>query len=325
MKSSTIVSLLVSVFLAVAAVFGVQSYLKSQTQSVGANRPAPGPKGTIVVAAQPMRFGQLVEPAALKEIEWPAGSVPQGAFKSIAEIMGDSTQSRYVMTGIEASEPILASKITGPGQRATLSATLSAGMKAVSIRVNDVLGVAGFVLPGDRVDIMLTRQLDAEGDAKRNGTTDVLLQGVKVLAVDQSADDRADRPEIVKTVTLEVSTVEAQKLTLAATVGTLSLTLRNVASAEVENVASVDLSDLSSGAPAEALMQEKEQARLDSIEKFVRTVDEKVDARVEQLKSELNKPAPAATVAPVPRAPSTVGVGVYRGAERTEYQVMAVK
>ena len=84
-------------------------------------------------------------------------------------------------------------------------------MKAVSIRVNDVLGVAGFVLPGDRVDIMLTRSDKAVGTY-----TDVLLQGVKVLAIDQTADDRADKPSVARTVTFEVSTQEAQKLTLAA-------------------------------------------------------------------------------------------------------------
>jgi pilus assembly protein CpaB len=319
MKSSTVVSLLVSAFLAVAAVLGVQAYLRSQTQLMAASKKAPVAEGKIVVAAQPMRFGQVVEPAALKEIPWPSTAMPQGAFKSISEVIGDGSQSRYVMTGIEESEPILATKITGPGQRATLSATLGTGMKAVSIRVNDVLGVAGFVLPGDRVDILLTRQLDAEGDAKRNGTTDVLLQGVKVLAVDQSADDRADRPEVVKTVTLEVSTLEAQKLTLAATVGSLSLTLRNIASADIEQVAAVDLADLGSGAASEAMIKAQEEAkpdpRLDNIEKLVKDLGDKLQTNAE-------KPAPAvATVAQEPRAPTTVGIGVYRNAERKEYTV----
>ena len=104
-----------------------------------------------------------------------------------------------MLTAIEANEPILASKITGAGQRATLSAVLQDGMKAVTIRVNDVEGVAGFVLPGDRVDVVLTRQQD-----KLVAAADVVLQNVRVLAVDQVADERAEKPSIAKAVTLEV-------------------------------------------------------------------------------------------------------------------------
>jgi pilus assembly protein CpaB len=93
-------------------------------------------------------------------------------------------------------------------------------MKAVTIRVNDVEGVAGFVLPGDHVDVVLTRQQD------KTAASDVVLQNVKVLAIDQIADERAEKPSIAKAVTLEVEVTAAQKLALAATVGTLSLALR---------------------------------------------------------------------------------------------------
>ena len=117
-----------------------------------------------------------------------------------------SSGRRVVLAAIEANEPVLALKITGAGQRATLSA-LVGGMKAVTIRVNDVEGVGGFVLPGDRVDVVLTRQID-----KGNATTDVVLQNARVLAVDQIADERADKPTVAKAVTLEVDTVGAQKI-----------------------------------------------------------------------------------------------------------------
>ena len=116
---------------------------------------------------------------------------------------------------------MLALKVTGAGQRATLSALVKPGMKAVTIRVNDVEGVGGFVLPGDRVDVALTRQID-----KTSATTEVVLQNAKVLAIDQSADERATKASVPKSVTLEVDTLEAQKLSLAATVGSLSLLLR---------------------------------------------------------------------------------------------------
>ena len=136
-----------------------------------------------------------------------------------------------MLTAIEANEPILSSKITGPGQRATLSAMIADGMRAVTIRVNDVEGVAGFVLPGDRVDVALTRQ----GDKSASTSTDVVLQNVKVLAIDQIADERADKPSIARAVTLEVDTNSAQKLALASPVGTLSLMLRKAGEATSEN------------------------------------------------------------------------------------------
>ena len=144
-----------------------------------------------------------------------------------------------MLTAIEANEPVLASKITGSGQRATLSAVLGDGMKAVTIRVNDVEGVAGFVLPGDRVDVVLTRQQD-----KNSAAADVVLQNVRVLAVDQIADERTEKPSIAKAVTVEVEVMAAQKLALAATVGTLSLALRKAGESTPSNTRRITVSDL---------------------------------------------------------------------------------
>jgi pilus assembly protein CpaB len=150
-----------------------------------------------------------------------------------------------VLTAIEANEPVLSSKITGPGQRATLSAVIADGMRAVTIRVNDVDGVAGFVLPGDRVDVALTRQAD------KNNTNDVVLQNIKVLAIDQVADERTDKPSIARAVTLEVNATDAQKIALAATVGNLSLMLRRAGEAKAAETRRVTLGDLTNGgAPA---------------------------------------------------------------------------
>ena len=192
---------------------------------------------TIVVASKPLRFGVELGAMSLREVAWPEDALPAGAFNKIADLT--SRGRRVVLAAIEANEPILASKITGPGQRATLSAVLGDGMKAVTIRVNDVEGVAGFVLPGDRVDIVLTRQQD-----KTAAAADVVLQNVRVLAVDQIADERADKPSVAKAVTLEVEVTAAQKLALAATVGTLSLALRKAGEATATNTRRITLSDL---------------------------------------------------------------------------------
>jgi pilus assembly protein CpaB len=101
-------------------------------------------------------------------------------------------------------------------------------------------GVAGFVLPGDHVDVVLTRQSD-----KNSATTDVVLQNARVLAIDQSADERAEKPAVVKAVTLEVDTAAAQKLSLAASVGSLSLMLRKAGEANMEFTRRITLTDLS--------------------------------------------------------------------------------
>jgi pilus assembly protein CpaB len=146
---------------------------------------------------------------------------------------------RVVLTAIEPNEPVLSVKITGPGQRATLSALVRPGMKAVTIRVNDVDGVGGFVLPGDHVDVALTRQVD-----KENASTQVVLQDARVLAIDQVADERVANPAVAKSVTLEVDTVAAQKLGLAGTVGTLSLLLRKAGETVPEKPLRVTLKDL---------------------------------------------------------------------------------
>jgi pilus assembly protein CpaB len=184
------------------------------------------PQDTLVVAAEPLRYGMELNEMNLREIEWPRDAIPEGAFRKKSELLQDD--KRVALSAIEADEPILQKKITGPGQRATLSALIDPNMTAVTVRVNDVGGVGGFVLPGDYVDVFLTRT-ERRGDEERN-YTDVLLQNVRVLGVDQVADDRTDKPKVVKAVTLEVTTEAAQKVVLASSVGQLSLTLRSAGS-----------------------------------------------------------------------------------------------
>ena len=178
----------------------------------------------------------------LKEEPWPAASIPAGAFSKISDVLHGGR--RVVLTAIEQNEPLLSLKITGPGQRATLSALVKPGMKAVTIRVNDVEGVGGFVLPGDRVDVVLTRQID-----KGQASTEIVLQNTRVLAVDQVADERAAKTTVAKSVTLEVSTVEAQKVWLASSVGNLSLLLRKAGETAETKTRKITLSDLSGNEP----------------------------------------------------------------------------
>jgi pilus assembly protein CpaB len=229
-----------AVMFGLLAVFVAQSWLNSQAElrmrSLEANR-KPATTRTIVVAAKPLRFGNELTSAQLREIAWPDAALPDGSFSKIADVLSEGR--RVALTAIEPNEPVLQNKITGPGQRATLSAMLRDGLKAVTVRVNDVDGVGGFVLPGDHVDIALTRQVD-----KNNASNEVVLQNVRVLAIDQLADERMEKPAVVKAVTLEVDGVGAQKLSLAASVGSLSLMLRKAGETNAEYARRITLSDL---------------------------------------------------------------------------------
>ncbi len=240
MRTSTIVMVAFAVLFGLLAVFLAQTWLNNQAEqrlrSLEAQEKSGAAARTIVVARRALRFGDELRAAALREVAWPGNALPAGAFAKIAAL---TASKRIVLMPIDANEAILASKITGPGQRATLSAMLHEGMKAVTIRVNDVEGVAGFVLPGDHVDVVLTRQVD-----KSKATNDVVIQNARVLAIDQLADARAEKPSVAKAVTLEVSVTDGQRLALASAVGTLSLLLRKAGEMEEQSRRRVTLMDL---------------------------------------------------------------------------------
>ena len=244
-RASTIVMIGFAVVFGLLAVFIAQVWLNNQASMRAKNletNKTQVASQTVVVAKQPLRFGTELSASMLQEVPWPSDALPSGAFARISDVM--SGGRRVVLAAIEANEPVLALKITGAGQRATLSALVKPGMKAVTIRVNDVEGVGGFVLPGDHVDVVLTRQLE-----KGSATTQVVLQNTRVLAVDQSADERAAKAAVAKSVTLEVDTVDAQKLWLAASVGSLSLLLRKAGETAEVRTRKVTLNDLGTNEP----------------------------------------------------------------------------
>ena len=242
-RASTIVMIGFAVVFGLLAVFIAQVWLNNQASLRAKVEPAKAiASQTVVVAKQPLRFGTELTATMLQEVPWPSDALPNGAFAKIHDIMAGGR--RVVLAAIEANEPVLSLKITGPGQRATLSALVKPGMKAVTIRVNDVEGVGGFVLPGDHVDVVLTRQID-----KGSATTQVVLQNTRVLAVDQIADERAQKAAVAKSVTLEVDTVDAQKLWLSSSVGSLSLLLRKAGETAEVRTRKVTLEDLSTHEP----------------------------------------------------------------------------
>ncbi len=242
MRASTLVMIGFALVFGIIAVFIAQIWLANQANKQVEATVKPVPTRTLVVAKAPLRYGTELSAALLQEVPWPSEVLPAGAFAKVSDVLNGG--SRIVLTAIEANEPVLGVKITGPGQRATLSSLVKPGMKAVTVRVNDVEGVGGFVLPGDHVDVVLTRTID-KGDA----TTEVVLQNRRVLAVDQTADERAAKATVAKSVTLEVDTVEAQKVWLASTVGSLSLLLRKAGETAQARTRKITLGDLSAPEP----------------------------------------------------------------------------
>lgn len=229
-----------ALLLGATAVLLARSWLEQQARPVVVKEDKI-PLTSVVVANATLYFGNRIGRELVKEVAWPADSVPEGAFKTADELLA-GTEPKVVLRRIDAGEPILAAKVTGAGQKATLSALVKEDLRAVTIRVNDVVGVAGFVLPGDHVDILLTQNA-APGDSK-SAMTDVLLQNVKVLGIDQLADDRQDQPQVVKALTLEVTPEQGQKLILAQQVGTLNLALRNNVDVQEASHTAIGINDL---------------------------------------------------------------------------------
>ena len=241
----TVATFAVAIFLGVVAVLLTRGYVNSVTQNA-ATGPAPS-AGTVavVVAAQPLDRGVTLQASSLKVVNFPAEAVPTNVFHSIAELTGNKDQQRLVLRNLVANEPVLASYVSGPGGKLNLSGNIAAGMRAVSFRSTDVTGVGGFVLPGDRVDVLLTR---SAGSNNSNDTlTQVVAENVRVLGVDQSANDEADKPVVTKAITLEVTPEQASAISLGQSVGTITLTLRHVADDTPLAHKAMDVRDLGPG------------------------------------------------------------------------------
>ena len=219
------------ILLGVAAVlgFGAVAWVKKPTATNMVH---------MVVAKAALDYGDQLDASKVTIVEVPSSALPQGAFQNIDDI---TSENRVVLRSMVAGEPVLSNKISGKNGRAILSTVIDPSMRAAAIRVDDVNGVAGFVQPGDRVDVMLTRNAPDRNIAT---STDLLLQNVKVLGVDQKSSEQKDTPQVAKAVTLEVTPEDAQKLTLASNVGKLSLALRNYADPAAVTVNPLSIADL---------------------------------------------------------------------------------
>jgi pilus assembly protein CpaB len=200
----------------------------------GAPAPAPPPEVRVLVSAADLRTGTIVK---AENLEWKVWAHDDPALKNFA-VEGREAKELYVgavvRTSVAAGEPVTSELLIRPGERGFLAAVLQPGMRAVSVPVNNITGIAGFVFPGDRIDLVLTisvtRPDDPEVNERRAAQT--VIRNARVIAIDQKTGSEAAEPTVGKVATLEVSPEQAERVTLAIQMGELSLTLRSLDDAD---------------------------------------------------------------------------------------------
>ena len=296
MKRQTLIALAAAIMLGLVAVYLANIFLSSSK-----DREAAGEMTQVAVAAVPLDYGVEVTPDKIRFAAYPKSSLPAGSYQTPAQLFAKG-ERRVALMAIGINEPILSSKISGEGKNASIAALLPDGMRAASVRINDVSGVAGFVQPNDSVDVLVTRQMTGTGNNQQ--FTDVLLQDARVIAIDQDSAGADGKPMLAKSATLEVDPIGAQKLALAQEVGSLSLVLRKPGT-EQNNplIETVSLNDL----------------RYNVYRGYRPPVGASPAAPRSSVAVVRRRPAPVARKAPPP--PARSNVEVVRGTTGNDYQV----
>lgn len=259
MNLRTIIFALIALVMASGTALLLKGYLKSQrgaTQVTASKAPKAKPKPAmeILVAAKPLPAGHLIKPGDLVWRAWPRkGRMPAYIVKPPPPKPGKPPPAKsaangqaakpapanplvglngaVVRFGIAAGEPIVAGRVVKPGTRGFMAAVLRPGMRAVSVPINSTSGISGFIFPGDRVDLIVTHSVKVAGaQLSTSKVSETVLTGIRVLAIDQRVDDQNAKPAIGKTATLEVTPKQAEIIAVAVQIGSVTLSLRSLAS-----------------------------------------------------------------------------------------------
>jgi pilus assembly protein CpaB len=212
-KGRTTLIFILAVTLGLGATWLANRWIQSRLTPIAS---AQADTNSVVIAALEIPFGQKIDKAHLRLMAWHSEDMPKGAIQSL-----DAAEGKVANQTILPGELVLESRIVEHISGSTLSAIISPKMRAVTVRVNDVIGVAGFLLPGNRVDILASRTTN------RRTYTSTILEDLKVLAVDQTASPDKDKPVVVRAVTLEMQPKQVEKLVKATQEGSVQLSLRN--------------------------------------------------------------------------------------------------
>lgn len=191
-------------------------------------------KMKILVAAVNMPVGYFIKPDDLVWQSWPDETVHESYVQQDSAITLDSFNGAVVRSATSSGEPILENRMVKPGNRGFMAAVLPAGKRAISIRITATTGNAGFVFPGDRVDILLTHQVAIKDKTRKKARiSETILRNVRILAINQRTDNPTHTPSIGQTATLEVTPKEAEIISLAKNIGELSLILRSLSAENI--------------------------------------------------------------------------------------------
>ena len=223
----------IAILTSAVSTYGVYHYLQKKKTEIEDPRRL---TQSVVVAKANFDIGRMLEESDLKQSNWPKNIVPRGSFSDMNLLVG-----RVVKTEIYEGEAILESKLAPEGSEGGFASIIPPGMRALTVSVNTYSGVGGFILPNTRVDVLVTVPSPHN---KEESSTKIILEDVKVLAVDQTFERKGDDPVIVQSVTLLVTPDEAEKLVLASTEGKLQLSLRNYVDHDTQPTSGVQLREL---------------------------------------------------------------------------------
>jgi pilus assembly protein CpaB len=265
MRTGLVISLVASTVLGAGALLVARVWMPAhgaQAKGSAASAVATVP---VVTAAVTIPYGEKLQEKDLAIVNWPAGSVPPGAYSSLQQVLYQPGGAPIALEPMSMKEPVLPAKLSGPGGRFSLAQVIGPGMRAYTIAVNETSGGGGHVMPGDHVDVVLTRDLNAApGPDSINGrrlVSNVVIENLRVLGMDLNANPSSSQPAVARTATLEVSAQDAVRLALAAQTGTLSLALRRIGADPGETVRPMLIKDLGAVGLAETPQPRAEPRR----------------------------------------------------------------
>ena len=212
-----VIALCVAVVSGALAVWLANQWLTAKAGEERGTIQAPLAMTKVVVAARDLPIGTRLGQDAVALADWPKANLPQGAFDSVEALAG-----RVILSRIASGTPVLATELAAPGSGAGLVALIPPGKRAMAIRVDEVIGVGGFVLPNTRVDVIAVRE-----EGRDQGRSETILRDIQVLAIAQETSVDEGKAKVVRTVTLGLEPKEAERLALEANLGTIHLVLRN--------------------------------------------------------------------------------------------------
>jgi len=253
--------LILGLGLAGFAVYMARDYIGNTQAQLNAERAARAqivPTAQVFVITESLRYGDQLTKDLVRAVNWPQDAIPEGAFLSLETLFPVNEKPyRTVLRAMESGEAVLEVKVTEPGADAGVSSRLAKGMRAFAIRVDVASGVSGFLRPGDRVDVYWSGRSSGGQEGGPQEVTKLIEAGVRLIAVDQTADEDRSSPTIARTVTVEVSPLQVASLAQAQSTGTLSLSLVGTEDESVAGSVEIDQNQLLGILPTEQAVQQQ--------------------------------------------------------------------